>query len=380
MKIIIEIEHFDPGKGGAEAYTSLLCDYLIRQGHHIEVLAIDWQNGPPGVNFVRVPVKGLMRWQRWLSFVAKTKTIVQERGADLVLAVNRGGGMDLFQPHGGTVPGSQRQNILRQPDSLTAGIKAAGFRFGPKAAVARMLDHAAYQTAKRFVALSQMVASDMARYYTIPEEKIAIIHNGVDLQRFHPDAKTKYGPSVRRRLGIPDDILVFSLVAHNFSLKGVRELIIAASNMEKSGKCCWLVAGRGKQGRFLNLAKKLSVESRIMFTGAVSRVEEIYAASDVYVHPTWYDPCSLVVLEALASGLPVITTRFNGAGELLQDGRSGFVIENPPETDALRSVMTKLTNKELRNHMSVEARKLAETIPWENHFRRMEEVMTDTAL
>jgi len=379
VKVIIEIEHFDPMKGGAEAYTALLCDYLIKQGHHIEVLAIDWQNGLPGVNFVRVPVKGLTHWQRWLSFVAKTKIIVQERGADLVMAVNRGGGMDLFQPHGGTVPGSQRQNILRQPNSLTAGIKAAFFQFGPKAIVARMLDHMAYQTAIRFVALSRMVVRDMVQYYTIPEEKIALIHNGVDLQRFHPDAKTKYGLSVRRRLGIPDDMLVFSLVAHNFSLKGVRELIIAASNMEKREKCCWLVAGRGKPGRFLNLAKELCVESRIMFTGAVSRAEEIYAASDVYVHPTWYDPCSLVVLEALASGLPVITTKFNGAGELLQDGKSGFVIESPRETDALHNIMTRLTNRELRDHMSVEARKLAETIPWEKHFRKMEEVMTDIA-
>lgn len=379
MKVIIEIEHFDPGKGGAEAYTALLCDYLIRQGHHIEVLAMDWQNGPPGINLVRVPVKGLTRWQRWLSFVAKTKTIVQERGADLVLAVNRGGGMDLFQPHGGTVPGSQRQNVLRQPNSLAAGIKAAGFQFGPKAVVARMLDHMAYQNAKRFVALSQMVASDMARYYTIPEEKIALIYNGVDLQRFHPDTKKKYGHQVRKRLGIPDDMLVFSLVAHNFSLKGVRELIISASNMEKREKCCWLVAGNGKQERFLNLAKRLCVESRIIFTGAVSRPEEIYAASDVYVHPTWYDPCSLVILEAQASGLPVITTRFNGAAELLQDGRSGFVIESPRETDALHAIMTRLTDRELRDYMSVEARKLAETIPWEKHFRRMEEVMTDTA-
>lgn len=379
MKVIVEIEHFDPRKGGAEAYTALLCDYLIKQGHHIEVLAIDWQNGSPGVNFVRVPVKGLTRWQRWLSFVAKTKTIVQERGADIVLAVNRGGGMDLFQPHGGTVPGSQRQNILRQPNSLTTGIKAAGFQFGPKAIVARTLDHMAYQTAKRFVALSQMVASDMAQYYTIPKEKIALIYNGVDLQRFHPDTKKKYGHQVRKRLGIPDDMLVFSLVAHNFSLKGVRELIIAASNMEKRRKCCWLVAGKGKPGRFLNLAEKLCVESRIMFTGAVSRAEEIYAASDVYVHPTWYDPCSLVVLEALASGLPVITTKFNGAGELLQDGKSGFVIESPRETDALHNIMTRLTNRELRDHMSVEARKLAETISWEKHFRKIEEVMTDTA-
>ena len=379
MKVIIEIEHFDPMKGGAEAYTALLCDYLRKQGHHIEVLAMDWRNCPPEINFVKVPVRGITRWQRWISFVVNTKAIIKKRGADLVLALNRGGGMDLFQPHGGTVPGSQRQNILRQPNFLTAGIRASFFRFSPKAVVARMLDHMAYQTARRFIALSRMVVNDMMRYYKISEEKIALVHNGVDLQRFHPEAKKKYGLSVRRRLGIPDDILVFSLVAHNFSLKGVRELIIAASNMGEREKCCWLVAGRGRPGRFLKLAKKLCVESRIVFTGPVSRTEEIYAASDVYVHPTWYDPCSLVVLEALASGLPVITTKFNGAGELLQDGKSGFVIESPRETDALNNLMTKLTNRELREHMSAEARKLAETISWERHFNKIEKVITDTA-
>ena len=92
---------------------------------------------------------------------------------------------------------------------------------------------------------------------------------------------------------------------------------------------------------------------------AVSDIRPYYAAADVYVHPTWYDPCSLTVIEALACGLPVITTSFNGASELLTQGENGFVIPDPADPLALAEKMTVLLDPALRSAMGASARRLA---------------------
>jgi UDP-glucose:(heptosyl)LPS alpha-1,3-glucosyltransferase len=94
-------------------------------------------------------------------------------------------------------------------------------------------------------------------------------------------------------------------------------------------------------------------------TEKVSDPCPFYAAADVYVHPTWYDPCSLTVIEALAGGIPVITTRFNGASEFLTEGQEGFVIADPADTVALAEKMRVLLDPELRFTMGADARRLA---------------------
>ncbi len=109
----------------------------------------------------------------------------------------------------------------------------------------------------------------------------------------------------------------------------------------------------------------------MIFAGSVDDIRPMYAASDVYVHPTWYDPCSLVVLEALACGLPVITTRFNGVSELITDTLDGFVIDTPRDVSALAERMMQLFDAELRRRMGAEARRLADQHTLERNFTEM---------
>ena len=104
-----------------------------------------------------------------------------------------------------------------------------------------------------------------------------------------------------------------------------------------------------------------------------------YAAADVYVQPTWYDPCSLVVLEALACGRPVITTRFNGASELMEDGREGLILDTPADIDALAEAMRELLDADLRRRMGRAARETAELHPIERNFEEMMAVFEEAA-
>ncbi len=124
-----------------------------------------------------------------------------------------------------------------------------------------------------------------------------------------------------------------------------------------------IVGGR-KTSRYERAVRKLGIQKHIRFAGAVDDPTPFYAAADVYVQPTWYDPCSLVVLEAMACGLPVVTTRFNGAGELIERGRTGDVLQDPGDEVELAVAISKWTPKEARAAASIAAREqmLAHTI------------------
>ncbi len=185
-----------------------------------------------------------------------------------------------------------------------------------------------------------MVAADLRTYYDIPDERLHVIYNGVDLERFHPERLAARRAAARQAFSLPDNALVFALVAHNFKLKGVAELIRAAALLNATEQAfCVVIAGKASPRRYREMARKQGCHDRIRFTGPLEAVEDLYAAADVYVHPTWYDPCSLVVLEALAAGLPVITTRCNGASEIMTDGQDGFLLDTPADVVRLADRM-----------------------------------------
>jgi UDP-glucose:(heptosyl)LPS alpha-1,3-glucosyltransferase len=102
-----------------------------------------------------------------------------------------------------------------------------------------------------------------------------------------------------------------------------------------------------------------SARTSVTFLGPVDDAAPCYAAADLYVQPTFYDPCSLVVLEALASGLPVITSRYNGVAELLTPGREGFVLHDPADVNELASRLEALLDPQLRRRCGDAARRLA---------------------
>jgi UDP-glucose:(heptosyl)LPS alpha-1,3-glucosyltransferase len=115
----------------------------------------------------------------------------------------------------------------------------------------------------------------------------------------------------------------------------------------------------------------LGIERRTTFVGSIDDPVPYYAAADVYVQPTFYDPCSLVLLEALASGLPVVTSRFNGAGELLDSGKQGFVIDDPANADELAEALRPMWDADRRHAMSRAARALAEEHSLERNCREI---------
>jgi glycosyltransferase involved in cell wall biosynthesis len=209
------------------------------------------------------------------------------------------------------------------------------------------------RTARHLVAVSRRIRRDLVTRHGVPDSRITVIPNGVDTARFAPDRAGVGRDEVRRRLGIADGLLLLG-AAHNLRLKGMDNAIRALSLLRASAmkpEPHLAIAGGAPDPFWRALATRLGVADRVHFLGQVDDMVPLYGAADVYVHPTRWDACSLSTIEAGAAGLPVITTAMNGAAELIEDGRTGFVLRDPEDVGTLADHLRRLSDPVLRRQI-----------------------------
>jgi UDP-glucose:(heptosyl)LPS alpha-1,3-glucosyltransferase len=136
-----------------------------------------------------------------------------------------------------------------------------------------------------------------------------------------------------------------------------------------------LVAGSPKFAAYERMAQSLGVAARVRFIGHSGDIRRVFFVADMHVHPTYYDPCSLVVLEAMACGLPVITTAHNGAAELMHPPRDGFVINDPSDNDQLAGYLNLLLDDEARSECGRVARQTAANWTFDHHVRALLDIL-----
>ena len=377
MKIAFIMEHFNPMFGGQEVYMRDFSNFLMAKGHevHLYTQTAAADKTEMQIHLIEIPKwKKLMRWSQWLAFLGKAKAMVQQDGYDIIMGTGMCLGVNVYQPHGGVNRASHRQNALLT-GPVVAALKTLSNTVSPKHVVSRWVEKQKFADPQtHFVAISEMVKAHMQEFYAVPNEKISLIYNGVDCERFQP-ASEQEKHEARKQLGVPQDKTIFSLVAHNFRLKGLQELVSAAAQLKKlAPDFLIVVAGKGKKRRYEEKIANLGLAEHFMFLGSVSQPELVYQSSDVYLQPTWYDPCSLVVLEAMAAGLPVITTSFNGAGELIENDVEGYVIKAPDDIVALVGAMKSLLNKDKRSSVGQAARKKVEPFTLRRNYEAMLEI------
>jgi UDP-glucose:(heptosyl)LPS alpha-1,3-glucosyltransferase len=203
---------------------------------------------------------------------------------------------------------------------------------------------------------SKMVKEEIKQHFGLPEERLRVIYNGVDTARFGPELK-RHRAELRARYGIDNHAYLFLFVGSGFERKGLAGAIDALARVPGAHL---LVVGRDKKLRkFQAHAFKSAVADRVHFAGAQADVTPYYGAADAFVLPTLYDPFPNVVLEALASGLPVLVSRKCGAAELIQEGENGFVCD-ALNTPALARAMKQMLAPEHQERMSIAARRTAE--------------------
>jgi UDP-glucose:(heptosyl)LPS alpha-1,3-glucosyltransferase len=186
------------------------------------------------------------------------------------------------------------------------------------------------------IAASQMVVNEITDSYRYPVDKIDVVRNGVPLDKFRFDAGLR--ETSRAKLKLEEDEIVLLFAGSGWERKGLL-FAIEAMALCKNRKMRLLVAGRGEARRYKTTRLRFWREDPVQFLGEVAELVPVYAAADIFILPTIYDPFSNACLEALASGLPVITTRSNGFSEIIADGVHGSIVENPADLVGLRDAI-----------------------------------------
>ena len=183
---------------------------------------------------------------------------------------------------------------------------------------------------RKIIAVSHFTKWELTNYYKIPENKIRVIHNGVDVNKFKPaDDKRK----VKAELGFnPDDLAILS-VGRLYARKGLFTLIESMPAVVKRFQNAkFVISGKGQSDEMHKLiahAEKLGVKDNIIFTGYYpdKKLPKLYQAADVFAFSTFYEHHPFAVLEALATGLPVVTTTVGGIPETIESGKNGFLVK-----------------------------------------------------
>jgi UDP-glucose:(heptosyl)LPS alpha-1,3-glucosyltransferase len=190
-------------------------------------------------------------------------------------------------------------------------------------------------------ALSEYVKKQFQRHYNLPQERIRVIPNGVKIIRSTDKARIDRTRALilsQFNIKEADEPVFFLFAANNFRLKGLLSLIDAMAIVKQrpaKRPAYLIVAGRGAIKKYQRIVEKAGIKDRVIYMGQTGSIKNLLLLSDVAVLPTYYDPASRFILEALSAGKPVITTKFNGAADLFTADRHGKVFDSPDNIGAL---------------------------------------------
>jgi UDP-glucose:(heptosyl)LPS alpha-1,3-glucosyltransferase len=346
--------------GGTELVLDGLARKLAEQGHDVTIVCRSHGDAPhERVRFevLRSPAIG-SAWRMW-AFATAVERHVASRRYDLVVGLGKTWTHDVVRTGGG----SHATFIERMQRAGVTSLRDRAVFRALKDHAALEIERRAYAPGayRRVIANSRMVQRDIARRYDVPLDAFDVVHNGVDLERFHPRERAQ-GDALRRSLGIAPEKIVFLFLGKGFARKGLdRALEALALSAARAPNALLLVVGRdSSQATYERLADRLRLNERVRFLGERKDPEVCFAASDVHVLPTHYDSFAFTVLEAMASGVPVITTDGAGASELLDDGVHGAVLSRDCTPDDLAAAMVAWSDRERARAAGAMARQRAE--------------------
>ena len=315
--------------GGAERYLQTLMQYLRKEGDEIHIFSHQWSE-EEGAFFHKIGVLPFGSFLSVVTFNMNVRSALEkDHGMDCVVSFERTTCQDIYRAGEGC-----HREWLAIRSGVEPFYKRLSFRINPLHRSLLALEKKLFSDTGLIVANSRMVKEQIIRHYAVPEARITIIYNGVDLMRFTPENRKAWHEKVRRDLSISahDKLLLF--VGSGFKRKGLKTLISAMALIKEEDLKA-LVIGGDEVHRYKKWAAQRGMDGKIVFLGPQREIEQFYAGADLFVLPTLYDPFSNATLEAMASGLPVVTTRNNGAAELIENGREGFVITDPLDAQKL---------------------------------------------
>jgi len=340
-KIAIIIERANTLLGGAERSVFELAGAISKLGAEVDILAAKGQTNAENIHILCRDTAG--KRTCYFTFEKALKKHLAENPYSLVHSVVPFDFADIYQPRGGSFAESILRNAASYQNRAIGSFKRitafANFRRTILLQAERRL--CKNPDGPLIAALSRYVAEQFKQHYGLDESRITIVPNGIKIHKLIDTAEAgRLREQIMAKLGLKeaDNPVFFLFAANNFRLKGLAVLIRAlqlAAQRNTARQAYLIVAGRDKPYKYRRLAKKLNVHKKIIFLGPVRRIQNALSIIDVAVLPTFYDPASRYILEALTAGRPVITTRYNGAADFITNDRHGKIIDSAENVTAL---------------------------------------------
>jgi len=378
MKVALIMQHIDTSRGGAETSLVQYATHLARGGCQVHIYTTSPVKLSGGVVVHTVACRCPLRAARTLSFTRRVAKCLRHKHFDIVHALTPTPGADIYQPRGGIARQTVRRNIAARSGWTGRVLKRLAIAGNLNRRLTLRLEDQICRSPDRPViaAVSDYVARQIRDEYGLGPPRVRVIFNGVDVQRADPQQAAEQRRRIRQRLGLAPETVAALFVAHNFRLKGLQSAIRALVGVRHraTSPAKLVVVGRDNPRPYRRLARRLGVADHVLFAGSIQSIANMYHAADLVVHPTFHDACSRVVLEALVCGLPVVTTRDNGAAEVIRDGQEGYVVDSGHDVAGLIDVWCSLMDPEARLRCSREAVKRRRELSMERHVAEMLEL------
>jgi UDP-glucose:(heptosyl)LPS alpha-1,3-glucosyltransferase len=343
--------------GGAERFVARAMQALRAEGTELTIVTRQWEPDGGAHALICDPFYLGSLWRDW-GFARSVCRAIAKQPFDLVQSHERIACCDIYRAGDGV-----HREWLAQRRRVLGMAARIGVRLNPYHHYLLRAEKKLFHSPKlkAVICNSMMVKEEIRRYFDLPESKLHVILSGVDTTAFHPALKSQHRQAVRQRLGIPQDATVYLFVGSGFERKGIPVLLQAMHGLPENRHL--VVIGKDKKLKaFRARAVSLGLARRAHFLGGQPDVKPFYGAADALVLPTLYDPFPNVALEAMACGLPLLTSTKSGAAELIRNGENGYVCD-ALDGDALIAAMRRLSSGNL---LGDAARRTVEPLGLEN--------------
>ncbi len=350
MRIGLIRRHYTP-YGGAEVFLHRFITELLKRGHTLEVFSTNWEERE-GVKVHKIKSWG-PSFLKPLIFALNARSAVDKIRPDVVLSLERTFCQDIYRAG----DGCHREWLIRRGETVS-WFKRLLNSLSPKHLVLLYLEKKLFNSKrlKMVVANSKRVKDEIIWHYGLPGEKIFVIYNGVESYSFNQEEKKEKRRSIRESLGLRDETPLLLFVGSGFERKGLKYLIRALSVLKEKADVRLLVIGKGNTVKYVREAGDLGVRERIFFKGPLKDAWSYYSAGDIFILPSIYEPFSNACLEAMAAGLPVVTSRVNGVSEVLTDGVNSAILEDPTDPNEMAGKIMPFLDEEKRKEAGRSAR------------------------
>jgi UDP-glucose:(heptosyl)LPS alpha-1,3-glucosyltransferase len=365
MRIALVTRRFDPAGGGTERDLIITARLLSRAGHRVTIYTAEVRATSDKWPLRQIVARRLGRALRLLWFARAAGATARREGADLVLSFARIVDADILRSGGAAH--SSYLRAARQWQSTPARL---AMRLSPYHRVQMLVELRGFHSPrlKCAIAVSDLVRNDLMQTFALAPAQAVTLYNGVDLERFFPAQDAAERVAIRRELGAIDSRPAVMFVGNGFARKGLRFLLEGWS--EVRGDAQLIIIGTDQAAAsYERLARRLGVNDRLSFLGRRADVARLLRGADAFALPSLFEPFGNVAMEAMASGVPVLTSAQSGVAEVVPGSMREYVVHDPTDRADLTSRLNALISAAPRIRQA--AREAAERFTWERHAQEL---------